>query len=68
MDKMKVLFADDGKILTDGEIYGTAIYLAEDRDESDFYEITLAEYEARMEEGEATEADYIEALGRLGVK
>lgn len=75
MDKMKVIFAEKGKVLTDGEIYGTAIYLAEDRDESDFTEITIAEYNRRIEEategeaeGEATKADYIEALGLLGVK
>lgn len=50
----KVLYADEGKVLTDGEIYGKIIYLAEGLDESSFYEITDAEYEAMqppVEEG-----------------
>ena len=75
MDTMKVLFAEKGKVLTDGQTYGTAVYLAEDRAESDFYEITIEEYNRRMEEategnteGEATTTDYLEALGMLGVK
>ena len=52
-----VLYADDGKVLTNGEIYGKQIYLAEGLSEDGFYEITDAEYEnilaeekARMEE------------------
>lgn len=50
----KVLYADEGKVLTDGEIYGKIIYLAEGLDESSFHEITEAEYEAmqpKVEEG-----------------
>lgn len=43
---IKVLEASEGKVLTDGEIYGKIIYLAEGLDESTFYEITDAEYEA----------------------
>ena len=41
----KILKASEGKILTNGEIYGSEIYLAEGMDESSFYEITLKEYE-----------------------
>ena len=41
----KVLCADEGKVLTNGEIFGKIIYLAEGLDENDFYEITEAEYE-----------------------
>ena len=44
----KVLYADEGKVLTDGEIYGKIIYLAEGLDESSFHEITDAEYEATL--------------------
>ena len=44
----RVLTANDGMILTNGEVYGTKIYLAEGVDESAFYEITREEYEARM--------------------
>ena len=40
-----VLIADEGEILTDGEIYGRTIYLAKNRSPEEFYEITEAEYE-----------------------
>ncbi|MBO5059831.1 MAG: hypothetical protein J6C82_02820 [Clostridia bacterium] len=45
----KILYAEDGKILTDGNIYGKVIYLANNLDESDFYEITESEYETKLE-------------------
>lgn len=42
----KVLIADEGKILTNGEIYGKIVYLAEGLDESTFFEITEEEYQS----------------------
>jgi hypothetical protein len=39
------LIADEGKVLTDGTSYGKIVYLGNDRDASEFYEITDAEYE-----------------------
>lgn len=39
-----VLIADEGKILTDGEVYGRTIYLANNRSPEEFHEITEAEY------------------------
>ena len=45
----KVLYADKGKVLTDGTIYGTTIYLAEGRSADEFYEISAEEYAAIME-------------------
>ncbi len=45
MKILKTIYADKGKILTDGEIYGRAILLAEGKSETDFHEISEAEYE-----------------------
>ena len=45
MNIRKVLYADEGKILTNGEIYGKNIFLANGFSETGFYEITDAEYE-----------------------
>lgn len=42
----KILYADEGKILTNGSTYGKQIFLADDIDVSEFYEISEQEYEA----------------------
>ena len=74
MEKLTALFASEGHILTDGEIYGTVIYLAEDRKEEEFHEITLEEYEEILkaqeepEPDDATVEDYQDALKKLGVE
>ena len=48
-----VLKATEGYIITDGNcVYGTTIYLAEDRNISDFHEITMEEYEEIMKQQE----------------
>lgn len=67
MDR-KVLYASEGMVLTDGTTYGKIIYLAEGADESVYYSITEAEYEAMMASEQAEEADYMAALERFGVK
>lgn len=51
-----ILTASAGMILTDGETYGTKIFLAEERDQADFYEISRDEYERIMVE--ITEGEY----------
>lgn len=60
MTKRIMLTAAEGKILTNGEIYGNTIYLATDADESAFYEITEEEHNARHKE---TEAKAFEEMG-----
>ena len=44
-----ILYADEGKILTDGETYGTKIYLGEGRSADEFHEITEEEYNKILE-------------------
>lgn len=46
--------ASEGMVLTDGEIYGTEIFLAEGMTEKDFYEITTEEYEKEALKNEAS--------------
>lgn len=52
MKERIVIYADEGKILTDGTVYGRQIFLAEDADKAAFYEIDEAEYAAKLEAGE----------------
>lgn len=47
------LTASEGHILTDGENYGRIVYLAQGDEGEKWYEITEAEYEAKMAELEA---------------
>lgn len=56
MKSRMIIYADDGMILTNGEIYGKQILLANGMDIDSFYEITEEEYKKKMEE----EVDYHE--------
>lgn len=42
--------ASKGMVLTNGEAYGTVIFLAEDDDADNYYEITREEYDKKMAE------------------
>ena len=74
----KVIAATEGHILTNGEIYGKVIYLADGRDSAEFYEISMEEYNTIPEadvshngdvpSDEATEEDYRNALKAVGVQ
>lgn len=50
------IIASEGMMLTNGETYGSEIFLAEGVRAEDFYEITVAEYEKILEE-EARKAE-----------
>lgn len=50
---MVKLTASEGHILTNGEAYGRVVFLPSGDDGSMWYEITEAEYEAKMAELEA---------------
>lgn len=45
MKTRMVIYAEDGHVLTNGEIYGRQIFLAEGASADDFHEITDGEYE-----------------------
>ena len=54
------LTASDGMVLTNGEIYGKVIFLAEGQNGDDFHEITDAEYaEILAKEAEKAERERI---------
>lgn len=52
-----IINANEGKILTNGEIYGKQIFLADGVSESDFYEITEDEYHKIMDDEATPETD-----------
>lgn len=52
MKTTKVLYAENGRVLTNGKIYGTRIYLAEGMSADGFYEISTEEYAAIMAQKE----------------
>lgn len=67
MENRKILRAEPGTVLTNGESYGTVIYLAEGDDGTGWLPITREEYEARLAAPQAEEADYQAALADMGV-
>ena len=53
MKSRLTIYADEGKVLTNGETYGKIIHLAVGMDASEFYEISEAEYQKMQEEEES---------------
>lgn len=56
MKKRIVLYADKDKVLTNGEIYGAQIFLAEGESPDDYREITQKEYQSILD-GEGARQD-----------
>ena len=54
MNTRKTLYANEGKVLTNGTTYGRQIILACGETGEDYYEITEAEYEKILKEQEGT--------------
>lgn len=61
----KYLKASEGYILTNGEIYGKKIYIADNLDANAFYEITQDEYNSIMENDASTDEDNAEINSAL---
>lgn len=70
----KTIVADNGMKLTNGETFGSIVYLGTNDSIDNWHEITeeeaerLQNTETEPTGTEATEADYISALEDLGVK
>lgn len=45
MKERKVLYAEEGRVLTDGQTYGKVIFLADGENGYNFYEILYEEYQ-----------------------
>lgn len=56
MRQITQLIADEGKVITNGEVYGKVIILAENETADSFHEITEEEYEKIRAEEELNEA------------
>ena len=48
MKQRIIIYADEGKVLTNGTTYGTTIFLAEGETADNYYEISIEEYEAMI--------------------
>jgi hypothetical protein len=58
MKQRITLYAEQGKVLTNGETYGTIIHLADGVSAESFYEITQKEYKRILAEQEEEISNY----------
>ena len=59
MKQRIVLTADEGRVITNGEIYGKTLFLAETDSPDNYHEITQAEYDEIAAEQDAPEAENV---------
>lgn len=59
MTTRQIIYADQGKILTNGESYGTVVFLAENQTAEGWYEIDLSEYERRLQQETVSEVENV---------
>lgn len=52
MKVRKMITAEEGHVLTNGEVYGKVIFLAVGQKEEEFHEITVEEYKEIMKDQE----------------
>jgi hypothetical protein len=63
----RVLIAADGMVYTNGEVYGKEIWLGVNDDPANWWEVDESEMPDENDV-DASEADYLAALSKLGVQ
>lgn len=54
IENQTVLKAEEGKMLTNGDTFGTVVYLGENDSADNWHEITVEEYETMIANNEAS--------------
>ena len=63
----RVLIAAEGMVYTNGEVYGKEIWLGVNDDPANWHEVPESEMPDEAD-ADASEADYLSALAKLGVQ
>ena len=67
MSELRILTAESGMVYTNGDVYGKEIYLGVNDAEENWYQVPESEVPSDADEP-AMEADYLDALAKLGVR